>query len=313
MLGAQPAELKSSKHYVGKEPPRTGVGQPVSFVSGKPAIAYSPERLSALTNVGESGRNAANLFPISGEDWEKSRARVVLPTRINQGLTVETKTISPSSPGTNTKALSAGGNASPQGPASIAELARALNYNPDVIFQYVHNNAEVYPIYGTQKGSFGTVLDNQGTVYDQAMLMVDLLRASGYTASFTTGVIKYTAAQFNSLYGVDTSNVCGVLNLLGKGGIPVYAATAVNPGQCPGNTSALVDVSVGHVWVKTVINGTTYYFDPSFKTHSFKTGIDLASASTTGYNAAAYLSSAESGATITANYVQNINRTIVVV
>ncbi|MCM3513616.1 transglutaminase-like domain-containing protein, partial [Carnobacterium inhibens] len=95
-----------------------------------------------------------------------------------------------------------------QGPASIAELARALNYNPDVIYQYVRNNVEVYPVYGTQKGSFGAVLDNQGTVYDQAMLMVDLLRASGYTASFTTGVIKYTAAQFNTLYGVDTSNVC---------------------------------------------------------------------------------------------------------
>ncbi|WP_181155272.1 hypothetical protein [Burkholderia multivorans] len=141
------------------------------------------------------------------------------------------------------------------------------------------------------------------------MLMVDLLRASGYTASFTTGVIKYTAAQLNSLYGVDTSNACAVLNLLGKGGIPVYAATAVNAGQCPGNTSALVDVSVGHIWVKTVIDGTSYYFDPSFKTHSFKTGIDLASASTTGYSASAYLSSATSGATINANYVQNLNRT----
>ncbi|WP_438451990.1 hypothetical protein, partial [Listeria monocytogenes] len=95
------------------------------------------------------------------------------------------------------------------------------NYNPDVIYQYVRNNVEVYPVYGTQKGSFGAVLDNQGTVYDQAMLMVDLLRASGYTASFTTGVIKYTAAQFNTLYGVDTSNVCGILKLLGDGGFPI--------------------------------------------------------------------------------------------
>ncbi|ABB08532.1 RHS repeat-associated core domain-containing protein [Burkholderia lata] len=309
MLGAQPPSPKSTTHYVGKVPSVTEGGKAITFVSGKPAIAYSPERLSALGSAAGPGRNAANLFPISGQDWEQSRAHVVLPSKINQGAAVETKTAAPSTRGTRVGVLSAGGNASPQGPASIAELARALNYNPDVIYQYVHNNVEVYPIYGTQKGSFGTVLDNQGTVYDQAMLMVDLLRASGYTASFTTGVIKYTAAQFNSMYGVDTSNVCGVLNLLGKGGVPVYAATAVNPGQCPGNTSALVDVSVGHIWVKTVINGTTYYFDPSFKTHSFKTGIDLASSSITGYNATTFLNSAKSGATITADYVQNINRT----
>ncbi|WP_254640740.1 RHS repeat-associated core domain-containing protein [Burkholderia sp. GbtcB21] len=309
MLGAQPPSPKSAKHFVGKESPATGVGQPVTFVSGKPAIAYSQERLSALANSQGPGRNAVNLFPISGRDWEQSRARVVLPAKVNQGATVETKTVAPSTRTGRTNVVSADGNVSPQGPASIAELARALNFNPDVIYQYVHNNVEVYPIYGTQKGSFGAVLDNQGTVYDQAMLMVDLLRASGYTASFTTGVIKYTAAQFNSLYGVDTSNVCGVLNLLGKGGIPIYAATAVNPGQCPGNTSALVDVSLAHVWVKTVINGTTYYFDPSYKTHSFKTGINLASSSTTGYDATTYLNSAKSGASITANYVQNINRT----
>lgn len=309
MLGAQPAEPKSSKRYVGTEPPSTGVGHPVTFVSGRPAIVYSPERLSALANAPGPGRNAVNLLPISGQDWEQSRARVVLPSKVNQGVTVESKTVAPSARGARANGMAAGGNGSPQGPASIAELARALNYNPDVIYQYVHNNVEVYPIYGAQKGSLGTVLDNQGTVYDQAMLMVDLLRASGYTATFTTGVIKYTAAQFNSLYGVDTSNVCGVVNLLSKGGVPMYAITAVSGGSCPGNTSALVDISVGHIWVKTVINGTTYYFDPSYKTHSFKNGIDLASSSTTGYNAVTYLNSAKSGATITTDYVQNINRT----
>lgn len=305
MLGKSPLLPKSSTHYAGTEPATSGAGVAITFRSGQPAIAYPPELLSAIGNTTGSGRSAVNLFPVSGQDWEKFHSMVVPPPNINRGTTVATKSVSPTDREAHANLISA----SPEGPASITELARALNYNPDVIYQYIHNNVEIYPVYGVQKGSFGAVLDNQGTVYDQAMLMVDLLRASGFTASFTTGVIKLTAAQFNSLYGVDTSNVCGVLNLLGKGGIPVYAVTAVNAGSCPGNTSALVDVSVGHIWVKTVISGTTYYYDPSYKSHSFKTGIDLASASTTGYNYTTYLNSATSGATITTDYAQNINRT----
>jgi hypothetical protein len=73
--------------------------------------------------------------------------------------------------------------------------------------------------------------------------------------------------------------------------------------------AALTDVSIEHVWVKTRINGSWYVFDPSYKPHTFKSGIDLASATTTGYDAATHLSSAQSGATVTADYVQNLNRT----
>ncbi|WP_239142619.1 RHS repeat-associated core domain-containing protein [Variovorax sp. WS11] len=122
------------------------------------------------------------------------------------------------------------------------------------------------------------------------------------------GIAKLSAAQLGEWWGVSTANACGVLSLLGQAQIPVYEINATSAGSCPGTVAALTDVSFEHVWVKVKINGSWYAFDPSYKPHTFKSGIDLASAATTGYDAASYLSSAQSGATVTADYVQNIHR-----
>ncbi len=197
-------------------------------------------------------------------------------------------------------------DATPSAPASISELARALRKDPDLIYEYVRNNIEYYPIWGTQKGALGTVLDHQGTAFDQASLMVALLRESGYTATFVKGSINLTASQIQDWLGVDTTNVCAVVNLLNQGQIP-YSNVQVNASvNCPGGVAGLVSLSVDHVWVKVNIGGVNYVFDPSFKPHTFKPAIDLAAAS--GYNAASHLAAARSGATITSDYVQGINR-----
>jgi len=198
------------------------------------------------------------------------------------------------------------GDAAAVGPASIPELARALRGNPDLIYEYVRNNIETVPTWGILKGDFGALLDNQGTAFDQAALMIALLRQSGYTASFVKGRLSLTAAQVKEWFGVDTSRVCAVINLLGNAQIPVTSVAATAGGSCPGSTAALSSLKVDHVWVKVIINGTAYYFDPSYKPHTLKTGIDLAGA--TGYNAASFMSTAGAGATVTANYVQGLNR-----
>ncbi len=198
------------------------------------------------------------------------------------------------------------GDAAASGPASIAELARSLRNHPDLIYQYVRNNVEYYPTFGAQKGALGAVLDNQATAHDQAALMVELLRASGLEANYVRGIAKLSAAQLAEWWGISTANACGVLSLLGQAQIPVYEINATTAGSCPGTVAALTDVSIEHVWVKTRINGSWYVFDPSYKPHTFKTGIDLATAA--GYNAANYLASAQSGATVGTDYVQNINR-----
>ena len=258
------------------------------------------------------GVNRAIFTPVTPLESDSAAAARTVPADLNDlgtrsgddGGNLGKK---PDSELKSASALRIGGDAAPAAPASVAELARALRNNPDLIYEYVRNNIEYYPSWGIQKGALGTLLDNQGTAFDQAALMVELLRQSGYTASYVKGRINLTAAQVGEWLGVSTTNVCAVLNLLGNAQIPVSSVIASAAGSCPGSTASLVSLKVDHVWVKVNIGGTNYVFDPSFKPHTVKPGLNLAGI--TGYNATSYLSSAKTGAIVTADYVQSINRT----
>lgn len=280
-------------HFGGGQPAvqPAQAAQPQAAVQGAPAAAEGPQ----------PGVNRAIMPPVTPAESEQAIRSRKLPANLNRG-------VSAGQPGTVTMAAApVSATAAPAGPASIAELARALKNDPDLIYEYVRNNIEYYPVWGVQKGALGAILDNQGTAYDQAALMVSLLRQAGYTASYVKGRINLTAAQVNTWLGVPTTNVCAVLNLLAQGQVPIASVTASAAGSCPGSTAALVSMKIDHVWVKATIGGTNYYFDPSFKPHTLKTGINLATAS--GYSAASYLTAARTGATVTADYVQAINRT----
>lgn len=280
---------------------------PITF-GAIPAVAYNKQ----ATDAGAAGRGKAEsqeqmpgysraiMAPVTSDESDK----VVMgrkPGHLN--VNVPRRSADSTAP---IRAQRVSGDAAATGPASIPELARALRNDPDLIYEYVRNNIEYVPTWGILKGDFGTLLDNQGTAFDQAALMVALLRQSGYTASFVKGRLSLTAAQIRDWVGVDTTNVCSVLNLFGGAQIPISSIVATAAGSCPGSTAALYSMKVDHVWVKVNINGTNYFFDPSYKPHTRKTGINLASA--TGYSAAGFMSSATSGATITADYVQGINR-----
>ncbi|MEC5159546.1 MULTISPECIES: RHS repeat-associated core domain-containing protein [unclassified Janthinobacterium] len=277
-----------------------------------PAIAYDEaapgERAGKAGSAGagtqQPGYSRAIMAPVSPAQSEQAIwART--PARMNLGVAPQAARPKSGAKGT-LGTLRIGGDAAPAGPASIPELARALRGNPDLIYEYVRNNIEYVPTWGHLKGGYGALLDNQGTAFDQAALMIALLRQSGYTASFVKGRVNLTAAQVHDWLGVDTSKVCAVLNLMGSAQIPVASVTATAAGSCPGSTAALHSMKFDHVWVKVNIGGTFYYFDPSYKAHTFKPGINVAAAA--GYNASGFLSGATTGAVVTADYVQGLNR-----
>lgn len=258
----------------------------------------------ATTQLSAPGITHARFTPVKPDEAERAIQSRALPKDL---VTVGARPVVRTAvAGGTLTAQRVSGDATAAGPASIPELARSLKKNPDLIYEYVRNNIEYLPTWGIEKGALGAVLDNQGSAFDQASLMVALLRESGYSASFMKGQIKLTAAQVQSWLGVDTSNVCGAINYFGSGQVPIAAVTATAAGSCPGSTAALYDITVEHIWVKATIGGSTYVFDPSFKPHTVKPGIDLAAAS--GYNATAYMSTAMTGATSTADYVQSVNR-----
>ena len=183
------------------------------------------------------------------------------------------------------------------GPANIVELTRALRNDVDLIYEWVFNNIENHVTYGLQKGAVGAIIDGFGNSFDQADLMVQLLRQAGFTANYVNGELRMNGAQAADWLGTDPANVFSASNFLANCLVPV---TTVYNG-----TEWVMDFS--HTWVVVTISGTDYVFDPALKTYTAIAGTNLATAM--GYNAATFLSDANSGATITADYVQNMNRT----
>lgn len=183
-------------------------------------------------------------------------------------------------------------------PASIVELARGLKNDPDLIAEYVTTQVDFLPLYGLQKGGLGAALDQRGSAFDLADLMVQLLRQAGLTANFMFGDLRLTLAQAAARFGTSTTDIYAARNLLGNGGIPVTVT----------NVSGIDYLDFSHCWLQVNIGGTFYVFDPANKAYTTQAGIaNLATAM--GYNAATFLTSAKVGATTTADYVQNMNRT----
>ncbi|QQO52443.1 MAG: hypothetical protein N838_02660 [Thiohalocapsa sp. PB-PSB1] len=121
----------------------------------------------------------------------------------------------------STRATAASADADPPDP-EITALARALGHDPDRIYQYVHDRIAFEPTYGLQKGALGTLLDRRGNAFDQAALLVALLRASDIAATFVHGELRLEPQPAADLLGVaPTSAAVGWA--LGSGGIPAQS------------------------------------------------------------------------------------------
>jgi len=267
-------------------------------------VALSIEDLGGTSTPRPSARSLgiggfvnATAVPVTPEQSEQAIWSQPLPPNLNAP----------------TPARMAFAAATPNAPATptaiqpeITELARALRGDPDLIYQYVRDQIDYYPIWGAQKGPLGTLLDRQGTAFDQAALMVSLLRAAGYEAGYVKGRIHLSAAQLEAWLGVDTTNVCAATRLLSAGNIPIANVNASAGGACPGLVATLNDIDIDHVWVSVRIDGVERVFDPSFKPHTTQPGLDLAGI--TGYNPAGYLAAARAGASITSSSITQVNR-----
>lgn len=237
------------------------------------------------------------LPPQTGVDVDTARRHIEsrpLPTNVYKPAAAE-PTPAPELPGVKSLATGFAGN-TVAGPASIVELSRALKSNVDLIYEWVFNNVENLPSFGIQKGGLGAIIDGLGNSFDQADLMIQLLRQAGYTANYQFGTLRMTGAQAGAWLGTDPANVWAANNLLANSGVPTSVV----------NISGVDGVEFSHCWVLCNIGGTNYVFDPVQKTYTTKSAINLATAM--GYNASTFLTNAKSGATVTADYVQNMNR-----
>ncbi len=166
-------------------------------------------------------------------------------------------------------------------PVELTELGNGLGAasaasNPSDyaarVFQYVYVNIENDWMFGLSKGALGAVLDQSGTAFDQAQLMVDLLGVGGVAASFRYGTVTVTGAEFQTWSGI--TSAIAACRLLADGGIPSAINGVTRPVCDYGATDTVASVQITHVWVTA--NGIDY--DPSIKRRTFKIGINLSTA-----------------------------------
>ena len=142
------------------------------------------------------------------------------------------------------------------GPADLAEtievqftpeivaLAAQLNNNPVEIYNWVRNNIEFVPTWGSIQGAEDCNNTKECNAFDTASLLVALLRVSGIAARYRIGTVESDAALIQQwLGGFDDAENAALL--MGSGGIPTELVT-VNGVQ--------KKIRFEHVWVEAFVD-----------------------------------------------------------
>jgi transglutaminase-like putative cysteine protease len=191
---------------------------------------------------------------------------------------------------------------------AIKAQAAALNNNPVQIYNWVRNNIEFLPTYGSIQGADMTLQTKRGNSFDTASLLIGLLRAAGVPARYVYGTIQVPADQAMNWVGGVTKPEAAQ-QLMGQGGIP-------NIGMASGG--AIKFIKLEHVWVEAYVDyvpsrgavnktpDSWIPMDASYKQYTYTQGMDLKTA--VPLDAQAFVNQAQTGATVDpSGWVQNVN------
>lgn len=195
---------------------------------------------------------------------------------------------------------------------AIRDKASELNHHPVAIANWVKNNIEFLPTYGSIQGSDLTLLSKRGNAFDTASLLIALYRAANIPARYVYGTVELPAEQvMNWVGGVTTPEAAQ--SLLGQGGIPT--AAVISAGR-------IKSFRIEHAWVETYVSyhpgrgakhitgqGDTWVpVDASFKQYIYTDGMDVKA--NVPFNAQIFFEQAKVGATVNEaeGWVQNLNQ-----
>lgn len=200
--------------------------------------------------------------------------------------------------------------------AEVVELARALGLGRtqdafvDQVYAYVRNNVRTEWMFGLQRGAMGAIVDRSGTPFDQAHLMVEVLRQGNVDARYQFGTITLTETtlqQFSAWTGI--TKATAACQLLSSGGIPASVNNQVKT-DCSYGNDDLTTVTLRHAWVKVTLPTGTYLFDPSYKPSTFTpTAAGLTGALTSGATLNAAKTGMGTGQSQGLDYVRGLNTT----
>jgi hypothetical protein len=114
---------------------------------------------------------------------------------------------------------------------------------PVAIYEYLRNNTEYIPYWGSRSGSVNTFMGLRGNDVDLASTLIAMLRSQGTPARYATGVIRVPSAQMLN-WADDTSEASAGYTLLNAGRYDIKLNTA---GAYAGT------FEFTHVWVQALV------------------------------------------------------------
>lgn len=192
----------------------------------------------------------------------------------------------------------------------IQALAAQLNNNPVEIYNWVRNNIDWIPTYGSVQGSQLTLDKKAGNAFDTASLLIALLRAANVPARYAYGTIQVPIAQAMNWAGGFT-HPDAAQTFLATGGIPNNAFTS-------GGVTKFIQME--HIWVEAFVDfypsrgarnlapDTWVPMDAAYKPYTYTDGLDVQGE--VPFDADGFLTAAQSGATVNEQegWVQNLNQ-----
>jgi Transglutaminase-like enzymes, putative cysteine proteases len=193
----------------------------------------------------------------------------------------------------------------------IRAKAQELGNSPLKIYEWVRNNVEFVPTWGSIQGAQMTMQTKQGNAFDTASLLIALLRAAGVHARYVTGTVELPIGSVMNWAG-DFTDPMAALDFMSSGGIPTKGLTT---------GGKIVSARFEHVWVEAFVDyipsrgakhvsgkeDTWIKLDPTFKQYNYTLGMDIKSA--VPFDAQGFLTQLQSTATIneTEGYVTGVN------
>ncbi|NIP95406.1 MAG: transglutaminase domain-containing protein, partial [Akkermansiaceae bacterium] len=128
----------------------------------------------------------------------------------------------------------------------VRELAESLDHDPLRIFNWVRNEIEFSPIWGSVQGAQGCLENRGGNAFDTSALLVALLRVSGVHARYQLGTIEVPVDAFVSWAGGFSSPEAAA-SLFASAGVPGVVRRVDENG-------IVRSVRLNHIWVEAWID-----------------------------------------------------------
>jgi hypothetical protein len=192
---------------------------------------------------------------------------------------------------------------------AIQAKATELGHNPTKIYNWVRNNIEFVPTYGSIQGADYCLQTKQCNSFDTASLLIALLRSSGIHARYVQGTIELPIEKVKNWVGGFTDSM-EALRLLASAKIPTKGMTVGGEIKYARIEHVYVEAWIDYIPSRGEIHkqGDTWIpLDASFKQYNYTQGIDIKSA--VPFDAQSFIDQLKSTATVneTEGYVTNVN------